>query len=565
LLGLLGTEIAESFALRIFDTFSSNNTISLSQYLKYVDVYHYGDEKERSQVTYQMMDVRRVKEVSMKEFEDYIKLLIAAIQKVHPSVTDNFFSSKDIRDLFKQIATNNKNHFTEEDFLKVYLEKPELISWIDYFKNNDGEVLLLINNNLKSLLNVLSLFFKDFSKVMESSYHMGSIEAEDLKNYDLTSAIKLIEKFSKTVDKCRKDFIDSANKFSIRSVFQNLTKSFGDINKKNPGNEVSPKRNLSPVVKKNAFLFDPNSIGSKYMEKEAGVNSHTNNNYNSNYNNHNDFNDHNDLQDAEETKNIDMTLELQKIDSSTVKMGLTKVKRKIHNTEEIVEENIHEEAEETFINENSDKRVNVHNIYRVPSQREKISYMDVPRYYKKQTPLNDGERPNEKDADISKIEEMIYSNYLINTSMEASKNEAIILDDSENKLKSVVGETGINVNMLDQYALNNEIDYKDYKKKNTIETKEIFLRQSITPLKRLKQKQGIGNLKVEEIQLNIRNESSKEDMKKFLKKMKILSEKTCQVVEWVEQSYKWVERKYLREPLEKVKKSVEEKIKTQKS
>jgi hypothetical protein len=47
--------------------------------------------------------------------------------------------------------------------------------------------------------------------------------------------------------------------------------------------------------------------------------------------------------------------------------------------------------------------------------------------------------------------------------------------------------------------------------------------------------------------------------------MKILSEKTCQVVEWVEQSYKWVERKYLREPLEKVKKSVEEKIKTQKS
>jgi hypothetical protein len=565
-LGLLGTEIAENFALRIFDTFSSNNTITLNKYLKYVDVYHYGDDKERCQVTFQMMDIRREKEVNIKDFEEYINLLIAAIRKVHPSVTDNFFSSKDIKDLFKQITTNNKNYFTEEEFLRVYLEKPDLLSWIDYFKNNDGEVLSLINNSLKSLLTIMKSFFIDFSKVMESNYQNGLFEPEDLKNYDLSSAIRLIEKLCKTVDSRKKDFMSSAGKFSIRTVFENLTKSFGDTNKVNGGNDASPKRHNSHISKTNVFKFQPNTIDSNYI-----------------YSNQHPFQQDveiiidNDktMQDPEETKNIDMTLELNKIDSTTIKIGLNKVKRKMQNTQEILEENINEEAEETFVNENSDNRVNVHNIYKVPTIQEKNSNTELLKSKKKlniptdngkgvinnnyeKNDVERGEKIFEKDADISKIEEMINSNYLVNNSLELSKNEAIILDDSEHKLKSVVGETGLNINMLERHGLNDI----ELKKKNT---KENLYYKSTSPIKNLKMKEkqaGIYNLKVEEIQLNMNNESSREDLKKFFKKMKILSEKTCQVVLWIEESYKWVERNYLREPLEKVKKSVEEKTRT---
>ena len=45
LLGMLGTSIAEEFAERIFLAFSSNKKdITLCEYLKYIDIYHYGDD-----------------------------------------------------------------------------------------------------------------------------------------------------------------------------------------------------------------------------------------------------------------------------------------------------------------------------------------------------------------------------------------------------------------------------------------------------------------------------------------------------------------------------------------
>ena len=56
LLGLFGT-IAEKFVQRIFEIFSSNkNYITLNEYLKYIDIYHYGNNRERCLITCKLMD-----------------------------------------------------------------------------------------------------------------------------------------------------------------------------------------------------------------------------------------------------------------------------------------------------------------------------------------------------------------------------------------------------------------------------------------------------------------------------------------------------------------------------
>jgi Ca2+-binding EF-hand superfamily protein len=233
LLGLLGTDIAENFALRIFDTFSADKkSIRLNEYLKYVDVYHYGDEIERCRVTFQLMDKTRDNEIDLAEFGEYINLLIAAIRKVHPQSTDNLFSQKDIKDLFNKIVNNNKTTFSYQDFEKVYMEKPDLLSWIDYFKNNDEEVLYLINHNLRGLLFTLQTFFERFSKIMNET-HTNSGTAysnfeKDLKLFDLNPAINEIDRFCKAIDKRRKVFLNSAGRFNIRTIFEKLTKSFND-------------------------------------------------------------------------------------------------------------------------------------------------------------------------------------------------------------------------------------------------------------------------------------------------------------------------------------------------
>ena len=45
---MFGTDIADNFANRIFEVFSSHKDyITLSEYLKYIDVYHYGNKVER--------------------------------------------------------------------------------------------------------------------------------------------------------------------------------------------------------------------------------------------------------------------------------------------------------------------------------------------------------------------------------------------------------------------------------------------------------------------------------------------------------------------------------------
>lgn len=85
-MGLLGTEIATTFAKRIFDIFSSDKKqITLGEYLKYIDIYHHGEENERCLITYKLIDKDDDQKVTEKEFMEYINLIIAAVKKVQGS------------------------------------------------------------------------------------------------------------------------------------------------------------------------------------------------------------------------------------------------------------------------------------------------------------------------------------------------------------------------------------------------------------------------------------------------------------------------------------------------
>ena len=112
LLGVFGTDIADGFAKRIFEIFSSNpEHITLFEYLKYIDVYHYGDEIERCKVTCKLMDTSNNGKITLQNFTLYINLIIGAVMKVNPGLKKDLFTEEDISLLFYKISKNKDFFF----------------------------------------------------------------------------------------------------------------------------------------------------------------------------------------------------------------------------------------------------------------------------------------------------------------------------------------------------------------------------------------------------------------------------------------------------------------------
>lgn len=218
---MLGTDIAVNFAYLLFDIFSNDKkTMKLNEYLKYMDIYHHGDENERCLVTFKLIDKSDSGLISVKNFQDYLNLIISAIKKVHPGATDNLLSEKEISILFNKIS-NGKENFNFTQFEQIYYKKPELLSWIDYFKNNDEEVLYYINMNLKYLFLLQENFFSNFSKIIENLN-------QSYNDINLNPAIDEISKYIKAIKDKRRDFIHAGSVFNIRTVFENLTNAFNN-------------------------------------------------------------------------------------------------------------------------------------------------------------------------------------------------------------------------------------------------------------------------------------------------------------------------------------------------
>ena len=211
LLGMLGTQIAQEFADRIFLAFSSNKLeITLFEYLKYVDIYHYGDDKERSKVTFKLIDKKENDKISYNDFKDYIELFLNAVKKVNPGFSSDNMSDNDIKILFHHISKKGE-YFTSKDFEEIYTEKPELVSWIDYFKNNCEDVLIIIHDNINNLLKGMNTFLNSFLHNIDLILNSDDFVFEDL--------IKDINDFSHEFQRIQKRYFKKIQKFSIRNVF----------------------------------------------------------------------------------------------------------------------------------------------------------------------------------------------------------------------------------------------------------------------------------------------------------------------------------------------------------
>ena len=215
LLGMLGTQIAEEFAERIFLAFSSNKKdITLCEYLKYIDIYHYGDDRERCRVTCKLIDKNSTGLIKLEDFKSYINLIMNAVKKVNGGSNDALMSDQDIRDLFYHIS-KDKESFTYQEFEDLYKEKPELISWFDYFKNNKEDLLLIINSNMNNLLDIIKEFLQSF---MDDVFKVLEQEQE----IDISVLIQKVYFYSNELEKIRKKFLKKISKFNIRTTFDKL-------------------------------------------------------------------------------------------------------------------------------------------------------------------------------------------------------------------------------------------------------------------------------------------------------------------------------------------------------
>lgn len=222
LLGMIGTDIAEEFAFSIFNAISSKSYVTINEYLKYVDIYHHGDQNERSLITFKLIDKQKSGKVELDDFKLYLKLILSAIEKVQPS-KEPLLNNKEIEDLFMKIS-NNKNYFNYEDFNEVFFNKPELVSWIDYFKNNDDDIIGFMNSNVKQLLVMFFKFFYNLSTII--NVKKQDKEGADGISFELEKfgvLITEIEKFNKKLKKRIKLFSESNYFNNIRSVFDTFT------------------------------------------------------------------------------------------------------------------------------------------------------------------------------------------------------------------------------------------------------------------------------------------------------------------------------------------------------
>ena len=215
LLGMLGTQIAEEFAERIFLAFSSNKKdITLCEYLKYIDIYHYGDDRERCRVTCKLIDKNSTGLIKLEDFKSYINLIMNAVKKVNGGMDNALMSDQDIRDLFYHIS-KDKDSFTYQEFEDLYKEKPELVSWFDYFKNNKEDLLLIINQNMNNLLDIIIEFLQSF---MDDIF--GVMEQE--KEINISGFMQKVYFYSNELEKVRKKFLKKISKFNIRNTFDKL-------------------------------------------------------------------------------------------------------------------------------------------------------------------------------------------------------------------------------------------------------------------------------------------------------------------------------------------------------
>ena len=297
LLGILGTDIAEDIAQRIFQIFSGNKDyITLNEYLKYIDVYHYGDKNERCNLTCKLMDFNNDGQVTFNEFFKYINLIIGAVRKVNPYLKSELFSRDDIKILFNKIS-NNKDYFTYDEFFMVYNEKPEIISWIDYFKNDSDDSLLILHKYIRKIIKNFCKFskevinlFKDYKKKNSENEKKNELEINKILGL-VTGFEKIFSEFETEINSQNNKLMNFAkkNKISLRNLIEillqkdeelvfeeddedNINNNFVNENKLKKENENHFFRTLNPVKSVNLFHSGSDKKEFKSINEDSKTN-----------------------------------------------------------------------------------------------------------------------------------------------------------------------------------------------------------------------------------------------------------------------------------------------------
>ena len=113
--------------------------------------------------------------------------------------------------LFKSIS-NNKDHFNFEDFRLIYEQKPLLLSWIDYFKKDEAEMIPDMDESIKELLSLQFKFFKQFGKIVEETISLNG------NKFNFTSAINKIEEFCNIFEKHNLKIEKYSSRINIRNI-----------------------------------------------------------------------------------------------------------------------------------------------------------------------------------------------------------------------------------------------------------------------------------------------------------------------------------------------------------
>ena len=225
LLGALGTQISKDFSDRLFAVFSTNkNDITVFEYLKYIDTYHYGDDRERCLLTCKLMNPEgEGKKVTLEQFTNYINLIMNAVKKVTYNPNQELMSQRDINDLFYHIS-KQQPFFTCKDFEEAYRDKPELISWFDYFKNNKSDMLISINNSIQRLLYLVNKFLASF---MDDLIDI----LDNKKKINVKSIIENVMEYSRNLENERTKFLKTISKFNIRWALEQSNNFENDTQK----------------------------------------------------------------------------------------------------------------------------------------------------------------------------------------------------------------------------------------------------------------------------------------------------------------------------------------------
>ena len=189
--------------------------IILEDYLNYIDTYHYGDSHERCLYTCKLMDTKQKGIIDFEDFRSYINLIIDTVKKVSNSLSyqSNIISESDIRHLFLHIS-KGKKYFDYNDFENIYQDKPELVSWFNYFNNDKEDILLIINENLQTILKEMYEFLIVF---MDELFYLLDKENE----INLDSIFQKVSKYNYKLEKVISMFIDKISKFKNITAFYN--------------------------------------------------------------------------------------------------------------------------------------------------------------------------------------------------------------------------------------------------------------------------------------------------------------------------------------------------------